>query len=555
LGLIGRTKAALVFGEGAQAQCVLTTVVARALGGTRSGGLHISGPVTFDAHLAWHIREVILPLAASVAESLGLPKRGLDLSVVNLGAASALDLPAHIHGFSADVPLFLALLSARLGLPVPPEVVSTGHIASAGGDISAVRNLPAKLLAATNDKSIRCFIGPAVEEDLSLRDLCPQEAADAQGAVANARRKLKVVTVRDVGELVSSVFPDEIVILAALKGGFFWPPSAPGPSPGPVEKVVQFLCEGNERRFWRVLERYLLAGESVPATELLSAYAQAHIHRQRYPAGFGRDLAQLLRSLPPATRRLKIRFPLLETAIGIQLGQFAAKDDADDVPLLLDATAGRIGSEPAACAGARHPVGERAGSEEGQATLDTLLSELDSASLARTIGLPIDTARATYVLDRATVASHEEFLDTVSAFYLHVCRYVNGGPVPPEVVKDEALALLQAAFADRGGVEAALAEARTPVHGGMRYILDALADRLKLERQIKHVNRVFKEALDPLDSEARIGLMAAFLKRVGPSLPPEMATMPPERLAKQYEAIVRTYVASLDKVKELVRSL
>jgi predicted ATP-dependent protease len=35
-----------------------------------------------------------------------------------------------VSGFSADVPMFLAMLSARLQMPVRQDVVSTGHIAS-----------------------------------------------------------------------------------------------------------------------------------------------------------------------------------------------------------------------------------------------------------------------------------------------------------------------------------------------------------------------------------------------------------------------------------------
>jgi len=116
---------------------------------------------------------IFLPLAESITECLGLPKRPLTLSVVNIGAASAMDLPAHVHGFSADVPIFLALLSTRLGLPVPVDVLCTGHIASSAGDIAAVHGLKVKLLAAMHDRSIRCVVCPAADEDLSLQEFCP----------------------------------------------------------------------------------------------------------------------------------------------------------------------------------------------------------------------------------------------------------------------------------------------------------------------------------------------------------------------------------------------
>ena len=414
---IGRAKAALVFGDGAQAKCVITTVIAQPVGKTRSKNLYIAGPVTFEDRLVRHVRELILPLVESITECLGLPMRPMTLSVVNIGAASAMDLPAHVHGFSADLPIFLALLSARLGLPVPVDVLSTGHIASSAGDIAAVHGLKVKLLAAMRDRSIRCVVCPAADQDLSLQELCPNEAADGQGAVADAKRKLRVLTVHNVGELVRSVFPDEAVVLAALRAGYFWPSVVAIPGPGPVEEAVRFFSEGNEPRFWACLERRLLDGEGDRAAVLLSAYVRAHIRRKCYPSGIGRTLIQLMHSLPPATRRLKIRFPILGPALCAQLSRFAARDDQPDIQLLTRAAAGHTSLEPdglsRTCrAGDDRPV------DEAQATLATLLSELDGAVLARMVALPIDTARAAYVLDCTTVTSREEFLDTVWALSL-----------------------------------------------------------------------------------------------------------------------------------------
>jgi hypothetical protein len=555
-GATGRARATLVFGEGEHAKAVIVTVVARATGRIRSSELHFSGPVTFETRIAKHISDVILPIVNMIAASLGLGGRRIDLCVVNPGAASVFDIGVQIDGFSADVPVFLALLSACIQLPLPVEMVSTGHIASGSGDISAVGGLQTKLSVASGDESIKCFLCPALGEDHSLRDLCPGAAAEAYGAISNARRKLRVVTVSNIADLAHAVFTDEAILSAALKGGFLSAPSAPVSAPGPVEEVVRFLAEGNEKRFWDVLERHLLRGNSAEAKDLLYSYTQAYIREKVYPAGFGRRLAQLVGSLPPATRRLRLQFPLLDTSVCVKVGQFAVGGQVEDIRLLLDATAGKVGSEAAPLSRTGQTCGDGEGAD-AEATLDILMSEIDEVSLAETVGLPIDTARATYVLDSATVDSHDEFLDTISAFYLRVCRHVHPGACPADIeaARDEAVALIEGAFAGRGGLEAALAEARTPVHGGMRYVLDVMADRLKAERQIKHVNRVFKEALDPLDSLSRTSLMAAFLRRIGPALPEEIRAAPPERFAKHYEVIVKTYVESLNRVKEVLRTL
>jgi len=90
--------------------------------------------------------------------------------------------------------------------------------------------------------------------------------------------------------------------------------------------------------------------------------------------------------------------------------------------------------------------------------------------------------------------------------------------------------------------------------GGMRYVLDVLTEQFKMEEQEKHIDHVFKDALDPLDWNARVALIQALLDRLGPHLPPEIRSAPPERFARRWETIVRTYTQSLDHVKKALRA-
>ena len=124
-----------------------------------------------------------------------------------------------------------------------------------------------------------------------------------------------------------------------------------------------------------------------------------------------------------------------------------------------------------------------------------------------------------------------------------------------EIVAAEALALLERAFRDKGGVDGAQAEARHGINGGMRFILDVMTEQYKAEQQTKRVSRVFKAALDPLDWNARVQFMATFLERLGPHLPPEILAQPPARFARHYEPILKTYVQSLDRVRQLLHNL
>jgi len=120
-------------------------------------------------------------------------------------------------------------------------------------------------------------------------------------------------------------------------------------------------------------------------------------------------------------------------------------------------------------------------------------------------------------------------------------------------VRDDAVALVERTFADKGGVNAAMNEACDAIHGGMKFILDCLTEQFKAECHSKHVNRVLRDALGPLNREARVSFISSLLKRLSPHLPQEITMGRPERFIDHYEVIVKAYVKSLDKINEVFR--
>ena len=153
--VVGQSKTVLVFGEDENATAVISTIRARVIRGNAQTPLRFSGPVAFDAQTAEHIRTVVLPLAGEILSSLGVPMPSFEASVANVGAASSQDIGMRVTGFSADTSIFLALLSSALRLPVPKDIVATGHIGSAAGDVRMVRSLRAKVEAASADQDVR----------------------------------------------------------------------------------------------------------------------------------------------------------------------------------------------------------------------------------------------------------------------------------------------------------------------------------------------------------------------------------------------------------------
>ena len=107
------------------------------------------------------------------------------------------------------------------------------------------------------------------------------------------------------------------------------------------------------------------------------------------------------------------------------------------------------------------------------------------------------------------VASHEDFNEIIASFYLHLLRHTRSivDPVDMAAVGAEGLALLERAFANNGGFQGALAEARYATNGGVRFILDSLTQKFIHEQQEKYIGHVLKAAMDPLDWDSKVKLM------------------------------------------------
>lgn len=551
----GKAKTVLVFGEGEDAVAVTSSVIVRAYDERQGHRLAFTGTATFDGKIVKHFSDVVLPLIDSICSLLDVKPKQFEISAANIGAAAAMDIGTVISGFSADVPLFLALLSASLCVPVAEDIVSTGHIASNDGAIRLVKNIPTKVAAAASDPLIRSFIYPALDADISLDMLSPNEKEHATAALCQAKLMVRTIPVSNIRELVEAAFSEEAVVQASLRAGFFIAPP-PDSSLGQIADTTRFFAEDIEQRFTTVLERHLLGGESTEARDLLDACMQFHIRRKKYPCGFGKTLLRLIRSLPPSVRRLKIRFPLLRIRECIKVTQFASESDYEDVQSLYAATnpTDTIQLSVPPTAVSQH-TRQPPQTEEG--TFDTVLSEVDRDNMARTIGLPIDAARASYVMDSILVQSNDEFMTNISAFHLHLCRHIGtiSEAVDPKAVEAEAYALLERAFAKRGGVNAAHAEGKTGTRGGMRFVFDCVADELKAEKQRDHLLRIYKSAISPLDWDAKVAFINIFVKRHEAELSPDIISAPPERFANRWEDVVSVYVQGISRVKEVLRAM
>jgi hypothetical protein len=390
-----------------------------------------------------------------------------------------------------------------------------------------------------------------------MKVLSPSERCHGIDAVMAARDSLCVKSVTGIGQVIRLVFTEETVVLASLREGFFNLSKIEGQSGHPIQDVISYLTCNNKKRFWDIVQYDFEEGKCERGKELLGAFAQFYIGRGQYPARFGTRLFQLICSLPPAVRRLKMGFPILDTGVCIQLSQFAKKTDYEDVPLLYDAALGRnIVSELDTCQAAGLLKIKAPDSE--CIVFDTVISQINEQALAQRWGIQIDSARASFVLESSTVETYEAFIDILQSFYIHLQRYVSSDPaesLDTARARSETIALLQRAFDAKGGDLTAFAQARDGIQGGLRTILDTLTEQYKAEKLAAHIERVFTDAIEALEWDERVEFMRGAMKRMGPLLSPELRSKSPEQFLRNVKPIVRMYVKSLDNVNKLLRTM
>ena len=552
LSAIGRAKTIIVDDEvGIVSEIVVGTSIDE-----KASRLDFRGPAKFEANTRQHLGSIILPIVDRIADRLNVPKKNYEISAINLGATASADIGVEITGFSADLPLLFALLSVSLQMPLRQDIVCTGHVASIDGDIIPVRSIPIKLEAALATPGISAFVMPDLERDRSLQKQTPFKYKAAKESLLRHKGDIKIHSIIDIHNAARIFMTDEAIVQGSLEAGFFHVKATDRDLEGSVSRTVALFSEGNDKRFWAVLGHCLMNRSVQKAKRLLKVYVDFHIKKQLYPEEFGKQLFYLVISLPPSIRKLDDLFPLVSMELYIKLTQYVKKSDHEDVQQLHKAVFGEGIGGLVRQIDENRGIRTHEGDDENE-VLERLLVELSEENLAEKVGQALDEARFSYGMEKVTVKDGYEFNEAITAFYAHVFRHTGSyiGDLKRSALLTEANDIVEKAFEREGGYNAALAEAKHGINGGMRIVLDAMTEHLKQEKKEKYISKVFKVVIDPLDWDAKVRLMEVFIKRIKPELPSDIRDLPAKKLASHWEKIIRYYVKSVDKVTDLIRRL
>ena len=191
-------------------------------------------------------------------------------------------------------------------------------------------------------------------------------------------------------------------------------------------------------------------------------------------------------------------------------------------------------------------------------SLETILQQLDEREIARRIGIPHDEARMGYALRKNTVSDFNEFSHAISDYYsYHFAACVSrGGSLPKSEAEGRAKEILEQKYHTKGStLQGAFSDAHDGTNGGLRAILDILAEQLKLESVERHIRKVFDDQIDPTSWDDKVNIIKQFIARCGVDLAPSIDSRSPERYARDYAELIRSYVRALAQTSSIFRRL
>jgi hypothetical protein len=189
-------------------------------------------------------------------------------------------------------------------------------------------------------------------------------------------------------------------------------------------------------------------------------------------------------------------------------------------------------------------------------SLEHLLAMIDELGIARNVGVPHDEARMHYSLRRNTVSSFPEFTEAITDYYNHhvsLC-VLHGGHLSRTEAAGRAKQILEQDYRRQGGsLVTAFNDAHEGTNGGLRVVLDRIAESLKTESVERYIREAFDRYVTPNSWEQKVDIMRQFIARFGYLLSSSIRADQPERYAHNYEELIRSYMDSLKRTSSIFR--
>ena len=189
-------------------------------------------------------------------------------------------------------------------------------------------------------------------------------------------------------------------------------------------------------------------------------------------------------------------------------------------------------------------------------SIDSLCDALDEVIIARNVGNAHDEARAQYHPKRNIVSSFDEFSDLIAEYYsYHIGQcVVQGGRLAHFEAAGRASEILESEYKRQGGsLMSAYKDANDGTNGGMRIILDVIAEHLKEESVERYIRHAFNQHVDPTSWPQKVEIISEFIDRNRHILGSSIDAAHPERYAQNYDELIKAFMDALKRSSKIFR--
>ena len=191
--------------------------------------------------------------------------------------------------------------------------------------------------------------------------------------------------------------------------------------------------------------------------------------------------------------------------------------------------------------------------------INSMLNELNEITVAQRVAIKHDEACASYSLKSNRVRDFEEFTDIIAHYHIYhdaLC-FSHGGSLSPVEAAGRAKEIIEQEYRRRsnGSIVTAFNDAHDGTNGGMRHIINIIADKLKEESVERYTRDVFDRYIAPNKWEQKVEIIRQLLSQCGHYLSSSIRVDQPERYAQNYEELIRSYVAALQQTSSTWRRL
>ena len=191
--------------------------------------------------------------------------------------------------------------------------------------------------------------------------------------------------------------------------------------------------------------------------------------------------------------------------------------------------------------------------------IHSLLSALDEREVARQVAMEHDEARMRYPLSSNTTRDFQDFSAVIADYYNyhHTTCISRGGRLSNTGAYSKAKDLLEREYRRRGGgnIVTAFNDAHDGTNGGMRVVLDTIADNLKAQAIEEYTAAMFDMHVAPNAWDDKVDIIRQFIHCCGPMLAGSIAAHQPERYAHDFAELVKAYVEGLRRTSSIFRRL